>query len=951
MRTEYIRVRTFIEGVYVPKISSIVIQTQNNEQAQAFIELPVVPGFEIEELKRARVHVYWSDIDIRAQRGDSDWPILFEGEITGDESSKSTSNRNFSITCSGYFTYWEQVMLYFYDHSAAAILKAPWTQQISLAVGNQEFKIDAPIAGANVTSTLITTVQRELKEGAEYHSIVKRVFAECLDVNHFFRLQNQRLKLTTRFASSVDKNLDVLVGRDLMLQIIDKDIMSQEGETTMMELLKKVLTGFRYQILHNAQPILVTKTRDVKRTVTQNETDANKIYDNLRAYLTTKKVTPTLTESTIDALEPTSTDVDIEALVIKILTELKSPNDNALHQELTANITLARNELATIDDPEAVTSGLDIKGDDLLAQFLLLPETRFTLPPTCNVIFPQDQTQLGLRRDFLQECTRALGVPVQVAGVPQTLFIAPSSLLQAAIPEREFSSVSPNGNCPPVSQPYHIISHYGYREHPIDKIRKHHAGVDISRPPGTPKDYLKDRPVYAWDTGIVTRARWQVEPKPPATNSTVGYGKHIYIAHGNGTQTRYGHLASIDVLEGQRVERGQKIGVIGTTGASTGLHLHFEIWIGNQTTDPEPLIKGAELAVPGATTPAPTVVVPAKTLETDEAAKKNTDAPWLDYVYLSPEEEQMGIIPHFDRTTIAAYAYMAYAGNTPQINQHYREMLESEFWWQRYNKRTIPTLNLPFAPQLIAGFPALIVDHARPLIALITAVTHTIMVGGGQGVASTNVQLTAPRYWDEGDPFYWKEGPELPGGEEKMEPGTGDFKDRSLPAIDYAHFPSYYLTSLVATNSLAKGAGSLWTSAKIQTPKLQTRPIDKLYADLLGPSVRAIAYQYAKRTTTTTGTDVVYNAAIAGRGGAEAPNTLVGHYYNLLHHDSELAELFVKKYTRRLGASETEIMVTVLGSTTRDGGASYQGPAFRETYQTKIKEFNMRLGVETVFRG
>ncbi|MBM7618852.1 murein DD-endopeptidase MepM/ murein hydrolase activator NlpD [Bacillus tianshenii] len=96
---------------------------------------------------------------------------------------------------------------------------------------------------------------------------------------------------------------------------------------------------------------------------------------------------------------------------------------------------------------------------------------------------------------------------------------------------------------------------------------KMHKGIDIARP--------SDRTIKAADNGVVESAGWDG-----------GYGNKIVINHQNGMKTTYAHLASIDVSVGQTVARGAKIGVMGTTGQSTGIHLHFEVYQNGQLKDP-----------------------------------------------------------------------------------------------------------------------------------------------------------------------------------------------------------------------------------------------------------------------------------------------------------------------------------------------------------------------------
>jgi murein DD-endopeptidase MepM/ murein hydrolase activator NlpD len=72
-----------------------------------------------------------------------------------------------------------------------------------------------------------------------------------------------------------------------------------------------------------------------------------------------------------------------------------------------------------------------------------------------------------------------------------------------------------------------------------------------------------------------------------------GYGNVVYIDHGNGLTTRYGHLSQIDVTVGQAITRGETLGRVGSTGRSTGPHLHYEVRINNQPVNPRQYLPGA----------------------------------------------------------------------------------------------------------------------------------------------------------------------------------------------------------------------------------------------------------------------------------------------------------------------------------------------------------------------
>lgn len=113
-----------------------------------------------------------------------------------------------------------------------------------------------------------------------------------------------------------------------------------------------------------------------------------------------------------------------------------------------------------------------------------------------------------------------------------------------------------------------IASGFGYRIDPIYKTRKAHLGLDFAASSGTP--------IYATADGIVKFSGF----------STNGYGNHVIINHGFGYETLYGHMVRVNASQGQQVKRGQVIGYVGSTGKSTGPHLHYEVHKSGIQIDP-----------------------------------------------------------------------------------------------------------------------------------------------------------------------------------------------------------------------------------------------------------------------------------------------------------------------------------------------------------------------------
>lgn len=117
----------------------------------------------------------------------------------------------------------------------------------------------------------------------------------------------------------------------------------------------------------------------------------------------------------------------------------------------------------------------------------------------------------------------------------------------------------------------HMSSGFGYRFHPIYKSLRMHTGTDIAAPQGTP--------VYATGNGRVT----------VAANSPIGYSGYGIVCkldHGFGYESLYAHLSKLAVRPGQKVKRGDIVGYVGTTGASKGTHLHYEVLVNGKHTNP-----------------------------------------------------------------------------------------------------------------------------------------------------------------------------------------------------------------------------------------------------------------------------------------------------------------------------------------------------------------------------
>lgn len=120
-----------------------------------------------------------------------------------------------------------------------------------------------------------------------------------------------------------------------------------------------------------------------------------------------------------------------------------------------------------------------------------------------------------------------------------------------------------------------LTSNYGMRTHPVIGGRHNHKGVDLAAPTGTP--------VYATADGVVSRA-----------DHFSSYGLYVALQHGAALETRYAHMSRLAVAAGERVSKGDIIGYVGSTGRSTGPHLHYEVRMDGVAVNPIPYMVESE---------------------------------------------------------------------------------------------------------------------------------------------------------------------------------------------------------------------------------------------------------------------------------------------------------------------------------------------------------------------
>lgn len=964
---DVIRVKVWLEGVELPDAawSSCSVTSRRNGPASGQITMFPVPGMRSEDFARARIAIAWSNIDIRSRKG-NDWPLLFDGEVMADGFSKSPSSRSVQFGLVGTDVYFEQAKLYFYDPSTGA--DAQTVNQVAMYFGNTKVEYSLAATGLDTVNAVVEKI-RQQGEGKPLPSAMRTLFKDTLgSTNIFFDRARQDLKLDRRFGVPKDDFAALLYAkRSLFFTQIENGVAAREGDTPMMQIMQEIMQKFRYQLISNPQPTVIKAAQQDLGTITaQREqalqeaeflcirlfgvppskvriaaTSSDGTIEGIASGLANPVTRANLyagAELSIDAVEVLSSATSTPADVREYIEDVKPRIVEALKLvraslQRAASVNTTRNGVDVLDEDDGVV--------DVLSQYIMVPDTSFSSVPRCNVIFPNENNAYGIQRDYLREPTRMISYVPTVAGATAEIFCAPQSLGATAklivdpvtydVVGDVFPPMIVNGGVLSV-----VNSKFGLRMDPLNNQNtkmKAHKGIDMRVPKGTPVFSVRD--------GVIAS-----EP----SIQIGGAGLHVVIRHNNGDYTKYMHLLAVSVKGGQQIKAGQQIGVSGgdpadgaSAGGSSGAHLHFEYHKGSRfnAVDPTDFLKIAESGKGKAVAAGSTQLKsssatsePQSSVSLADGAPQTTDGKaFRDHVYLTPEEEVRGIVPiidtSMDRTAIT-FAVEGNGGDTSARRQYLQQIVEAKFQSEKYSTRSVEAAVMPWSPRFVAGFPALIIDRFRPIIGTVESVT-TSYSKSGNGNADTTVSLSNPRYWDEGDPFFWRNGTEAYTTVSGRAPGESN----RAPDPKAANFPAFMLPSMFPTNSYRSAPA---TSREAFGGDVRNRPDDSLLQSLIG--CRAIPYHYAERLSPVTGTTVAYNDAIP---------VLVKQYNDLSKVNHEAANDFVQSFTARESVSINEFMVTFLGC--KPGGGGYVGPAFRDTIRAVVLDYVASVNSTEAFRG
>lgn len=186
------------------------------------------------------------------------------------------------------------------------------------------------------------------------------------------------------------------------------------------------------------------------------------------------------------------------------------------------------------------------------------------------VVYSNISQAMGVTATFENE-TNATEIYYRVLyGRPAPTYGSEFDEWSNGLPLSSAAFIGADGFCSPLGESWRsmVTSEFGYRKDPFTGKSAGHSGIDLGAPKGTLIRSALDGTVYV------------------VRHSTTGYGYHVMVDHGGGFITLYAHCSKILVSEGQQVKAGDKIAEVGTTGRSTGNHLHFEIRIGGEKQNP-----------------------------------------------------------------------------------------------------------------------------------------------------------------------------------------------------------------------------------------------------------------------------------------------------------------------------------------------------------------------------
>ncbi|MFM9828454.1 MAG: M23 family metallopeptidase [Sphingomonas sp.] len=295
---------------------------------------------------------------------------------------------------------------------------------------------------------------------------------------------------------------------------------------------------------------------------------------------------PSSAEAKLAQLQTKLQTMQASVAAIKHATDVRASRVEA-RQAFIAAVLTGKKPAELAANPPSLDAQTAAIAQDVGARFARVESRQAALAAQVRDVAEQRYQQaiakyrrVGIAPERLVQASGGVGGPYEPVAVNQSTIEAQADAQFRALFQtwKKLDTVERAAIAIPAAQPVQNVSFtsfFGVRSDPFRGSAAMHAGVDIPGAVGTP--------IYATADGIVSRAE-----------RTGGYGNLVEINHGRGISTRYGHLSRLLVQANTRVVRGQLIALMGSTGRSTGSHLHYEVRIDGQAVNPMPFLQNAD---------------------------------------------------------------------------------------------------------------------------------------------------------------------------------------------------------------------------------------------------------------------------------------------------------------------------------------------------------------------
>lgn len=424
LEVDTVHTRVFLEGVLFPYVESIRVNDTPNS-ISCTLTMPPSVKLRPEELVGATLHIFYANRRVLKQgnkfgsndtRKPSKWPILFQGELAADGEQTMQSSRRQQLRFVSHGRHWDQTQVFHLNPGRdLRTVEDTAAKQAALFMGNTNFTLEASGAGLSKHTQIWSRLSKiedmfdtEGGRNMAYTSMVLELVKMVRDVHPIFRVFDERLRLSNRFAAFSDPDVYKILPTDKLKQVIDGRVKELHSETSLMVLLNMVLSMLKYEWNHMSQPLLRT-----------NALEHLEKMKNLNARVSTIM-------NKWDRDLSSSVDAGIAAVADLAGVDF-DPSEDGLAVGAGSYYTkyTEKDTKAILDEAQQ-----KLGYRDELNEFAVTPTMEFSSPPVCNVFLPTNMNSYGINRNFMQEITRLIGKvkfgPGAKNAVPEW-YVAPTS--------------------------------------------------------------------------------------------------------------------------------------------------------------------------------------------------------------------------------------------------------------------------------------------------------------------------------------------------------------------------------------------------------------------------------------------------------------------------------------------------------------------------------------------